>query len=289
MCGTAAELREMAEAIKGADSRALSRARDISASRLSAYRAKHPHASGETLRGKVVCDTATADRPRADVPRLRVLNQAADSAELWLYDYIDSWGAPFGISAAEVVEALADIDAPRIDVHINSPGGEVFEGIAIKRALAAHPADIYVCVDSIAASIASVIAMAGDTIGMERLAMMMIHDASGFCVGNAADMLQMAALLDKVSDTIAQAYTDRAGESVSFWRARMLDESWYTAAEAIDVGLADEYLDGDPADDEPEAVAPLSLLNAFAAAAQPQPEPPVALSFLRGFKEATKS
>lgn len=285
VCGTAAELREMAEAMEARDTPTLTRARNVSASRVTAYKARHPRVTAAKLAGKVVCE-AVPDTPR-EGPRLRVVNETPDVAELWLYDYIDSWGGYWGISASEVVEQLAEITAPRLDVHINSPGGEVFEGIAIKRALAAHPADVYVCVDSLAASIASVIAMAGDTIGMDSAAMLMIHDASGFCLGNTADMTQMAGLLDKISDIIAGVYTARAGGSAKDWRTRMLAETWYTAAEAIEVGLADEYLDP-PDEDQPEDTArPVSLLTALVASTTPTPEPPPALNFLRAIKEAT--
>lgn len=302
MCGTAAELREMAQAVEGNDTRTLTRVRAASASRVTAYRSRHPKATAADLAGKVICGTATVDRdedtpPRGDAPKLRVVNaDDGDVAELWIYDYIDSWGGYWGISAAEVVEQLAEITAPRIDVHINSPGGDVFEGIAIRRALVAHDAGIYVSVDSLAASIASVIAMAGDTIGMDSAAMMMIHDASGFAYGKAADMLSMANLLDKVSDVIAGVYADRAGGTVKDWRTRMLAETWYTAAEAIEAGLADEYLsgaDGDTADDDAAAgssdaavARPFALLSGLAAAARPAPEPPAALTFLRAVKEA---
>ncbi|MGH2684014.1 MAG: head maturation protease, ClpP-related [Actinomycetota bacterium] len=291
--GNASQLREMAEAMEHSDNRTLARARAVSANRVTAYRSRRPQATAADLAGRVVCEALPDDiAPPRDGPRLRVVNEDADVAELWLYDYIDSWGGYWGISAAEVVEQLADITATRIDVHINSPGGEVFEGIAIKRALAAHDADIYVCVDGVAASIATVIAMAGDTIGMEPAAMMMIHEASGFCYGTAGDMLSMAGLLDKVSDVIAGVYQARAGDTVKDWRTRMLAETWYTAAEAIDVGLADEYLDAADTDadvDEPAAatdVRPSSLLSALVASTRPAPEPPAALSFLRAVKEA---
>lgn len=289
VCGTAAELREMAEALGQNDSRTLNRARTLSASRVTAYKARHPHARAADLAGKVMCEAVPDGGPVRDGPRLRVVNETADVAELWLYDYIDSWGGYWGISASEVVEQLDEITAPRIDVHINSPGGEVFEGIAIKRALAAHDAEIYVCIDALAASIASVIAMAGDTVGMDSAAMVMIHDASGFAYGNAADLMSMANLLDKVSEVIAGVYADRAGGTVKDWRTRMLAETWYTAPEAIDAGLADEVMGAEPDEEAVAASAqsgPSSLLAAFAASAIPQPEPPAALSFLRAVKEA---
>lgn len=297
VCGTARELREMAEAMGGNSTPALTRARSLSAAKVAAFKAKRPRLANAKLAGKVVCESLTlpdtAAVPR-DAPRLRIVNEDTDTAEVWLYDYIDSWGGYWGISANEVVEQLAQITAPRIDVHINSPGGEVFEGIAIKRALAAHPADVYVCVDSLAASIASVIAMAGDTIGIDESAFMMIHDASGFCYGNAADMTSMADLLDKISGTIAATYASRAGGEADEWRERMLAETWFTADEAIASGLADELLDAvadDPDNDVEASATPattggVSPLFAFAAALAPKPATPTPVQFLRAVKEA---
>lgn len=294
VCGTARELREMAEAMEGRDTRTLTRARNVSASRVRAFKAEHPHVTNEQLNKRVWCEALSDERaPRRPRNRkLRVVNQDADVAELWLYDYIDSWGGYWGISAQEVVEQLAQITAPRIDVHINSGGGEVFEGIAIKRALASHPADVYVCIDSLAASIASVIAMAGDTIGIDESAFMMIHDASGFCYGTSVDMLAMADLLDLISGTIAQTYASRAGGDAEAWREAMLNETWYDAPSAITAGLADELLGAEPEETEPtdaarpKVAAAMPLLNAFTALGARPTEPPPALNFLRAVKEA---
>jgi hypothetical protein len=104
-------------------------------------------------------------------------------------------------------------------VRINSPGGSVFEGIAIANALRAHPATVTVQVDGIAASIASVIAMAGDRVEMAPNSMLMIHEASGVCMGDMAEMTKMAEVLDLISTNIANAYADRVatgpGEDVA--------------------------------------------------------------------------
>lgn len=156
-------------------------------------------------------------------------------ADIYIYDEIGFWG----ITAGDFVSELMSLQADTINLHINSPGGEVFDGIAIHSALSAHAATVNVFVDALAASIASVIAMAGDTVTISKSAMMMIHDGSGLCIGNAADMRTTANLLDKCSDTIAQFYADRAGGTVADWRTRMQAETWYTGQEAVDAGLAD--------------------------------------------------
>jgi ATP-dependent protease ClpP protease subunit len=157
-------------------------------------------------------------------------------AVLHIYDEIGYWG----ITASDLVAELSALDVSAIDVHINSPGGEIFDGIAITNALRAHRATVTTYVDSLAASIASVIAMAGDRVVMAPNSQLMIHDGSGLCIGNAAEMREMADLLDRQSDNIAAVYADKAGGDVAAWRALMTAETWYTAEEAVEAGLADE-------------------------------------------------
>src|SRR5690606_4620718 len=129
-----------------------------------------------------------------------------------------------------------------LHVKINSPGGDVFDGIAIYNMLADYNGPVTVTVDGLAASAASFIAMAGSTVQMNRAAQMMIHDASGFAFGNAADMRAMAALRAQVSDTAAGIYAARTGRPVDELRDAMLTETWYTAQAAVDAGLADEMI-----------------------------------------------
>jgi ATP-dependent protease ClpP protease subunit len=200
-------------------------------------------------------------RPRPVIegrPRLQIRAQADAASELLIYDEI-GW---FGVWAQDVVDALDGITGD-LHVRINSPGGDVFDGIAIHNALAGHPGNVTVTVDGLAASAASFIAQAGDTITMNRGAQMMIHDAWGVCMGNAADMTEMAGLLDRLSDTIAGIYADRASGDVADWRTSMRAESWYNASEAIAAGLADVMApsrhsksDGDGGGEDEPAVEP---------------------------------
>lgn len=166
----------------------------------------------------------------------RIENRAADVAQVYLFDEI-GW---FGVTAADFVDDLREVTAGRIELHINSPGGDVFDGVAIYNALLDHAAAVDVVVDSLAASAASFIAQAGDTVAMNRGAQMMIHDAWGLSIGNASDMRELADLLDRQSDNIAAIYADRAGGTVAQWRDLMRDETWFNADEAVDAGLADE-------------------------------------------------
>lgn len=175
---------------------------------------------------------------RSDQPWYQFRNVAADEAELFLYDEIGGWGT----LAEDFIAELKAVTSPKLRVRVSSPGGSVFEGVAVANALRAHPSEVTVQVDGIAASIASVIAMAGDRVVMQPQAMVMVHDASGLCMGNAQDMADMAALLDKISGNIADAYVDKAGGTRDEWRQVMKAETWYTADEALEAGLADEVV-----------------------------------------------
>jgi ATP-dependent protease ClpP protease subunit len=175
-----------------------------------------------------------------------------DVAAIYLYGEIGYWG----VEAQDFVRDLMSLRVSTIVVHINSPGGEVFDGLAIFHALRDHPATIEVRVDGLAASAASFIAMAGDTVVMQRNAQMMIHDASGIEIGNAQDMRTMADLLDMCSDNIADIYVQQAGGTVELWRTAMQAETWYTAAEALAAGLCDEVAGADDETNEDTAVVP---------------------------------
>ncbi len=171
----------------------------------------------------------------------RVENSAddADSTDVFVYDSIGGW---FGMYADEFITALGQITTSKISLRLNSPGGSVFEGIAIANAIRSHPATVTVYVDSLAASIASVIAMSGDRLVMMPQSQIMVHNASGVCQGDAAEMTKMAELLDKQSRNIAEAYAQHTGRPLADWQQYMADETWFTADEAVAAGLADEAM-----------------------------------------------
>lgn len=211
---------------------------------------------------------------------------AADEAEVMLYDEIGGW---YGATADQFIADLRGVTAPNLRVRINSPGGSVYEGIAIANALRSHPGNVIVQVDSVAASIASVIAMAGDRVEMAPNSMLMIHEASGVCLGNAADMEEMAQLLALVSDNIADAYAAKAGGTREQWREAMQAETWYLPDAAVEAGLADEALavpkKGEPVEPQPGQEEP-DMVRAWDLAAYgytgpakpeaPKPGPPPA-------------
>lgn len=186
----------------------------------------------------------------------RIENLGTAPADVWLYDAI-GW---YGVTAQDFVGELRNINAGNIVLHLNSPGGDVFDGVAIYNTLREHPAKVEVRIEGLAASAASLIAMAGDTIKIGRNAQFMIHRAWGIEIGNAEDMLKYAAELEKIDGTIADTYFRRAGGTAAEWAAAMEAETWYTGEEAVAAGLADSLLDADKPD---EADDPLVASNAW--------------------------
>lgn len=170
---------------------------------------------------------------------IRFLNRGTKRGEIWLYDQVGE-GFFGGMSAKTFTQELHKLgQVDTINLHINSPGGSVFDGVAIYNALKQHPARVEVDVDGIAASIASVIAMAGDEIRMASNSMMMIHDPSGFAMGGSKEMRKTADLLDQIKTTIIDTYSRRTGQKDHELAAMMAEETWMTAAEAADKGFAD--------------------------------------------------
>lgn len=166
----------------------------------------------------------------------RIDNKADGQAHLYIYDEIGYWG----VTAQDLIKDMKDVGDKALTVHINSPGGEVYDGLAIYQALRSHGGDVTVIVDGVAASAASFIAMGGTKLVMAPKATMMIHDGLTMAIGNAAEMRKTAELLDKASDNIASIYADKSGQPTEFWRERMREETWYSADEAVEAGLADE-------------------------------------------------
>ena len=169
------------------------------------------------------------------------IKNKSDKAEIWIYEEIgeDFWTGG-GVTAKGFQKELAAIKADKIDLHINSPGGLVFDGITIYNLLKQHPANITTYIDGLAASIASVIALAGDSVIMAENALFMIHKASGLVMGNSDDMRAFAEKLDKVNTSIATTYISKTGKDEPEINDLMAAETWMTAAEALDFGFVDE-------------------------------------------------
>jgi ATP-dependent protease ClpP protease subunit len=153
-------------------------------------------------------------------------------------DILEPIGGWFGVDAGTFIRELRNLDASEIELHINSPGGDVFDGVAIYEALLSHPAKITTYVDGLAASAASYIAQAGETVIVAPQAMLMIHNAHGYVYGGAEDMYSMGDLLGKINTVLADLYAERCGGEPTSWREAMKAETWYTADEAVEAGLA---------------------------------------------------
>lgn len=157
--------------------------------------------------------------------------------EIAIYDEIGAWG----ITARAFYENLRAVAAPdaRLSIRINSPGGSVFDGAAIHNILKSHPGHVSVQIDGLAASIASVIAMAGDEITIPENAFIMIHNPSMVAVGGADDFREWADMMEKIREVMAGVYVARTGLPESVILAAMDEETWYTGAEAVQLGFAD--------------------------------------------------
>ncbi len=175
-------------------------------------------------------------------PSWYAINAAPDksAAEVSIYEEIGSWG----VTAKQFVADLKAIDAKTINLRLNTPGGEVFDGTAIANALKEHPATVVVHIDGVAASAGSFIAMSGDQIRMANNAYLMIHNARGGVMGDATQMRTYADVLDKINGNIADMYAKKSGKNADHYRTLMDAETWFTAEEAKAEGLVDMVTDG---------------------------------------------
>lgn len=165
--------------------------------------------------------------------RLRASRQ---SAELLIYDEIGAWGKTVNDLMAELT-ALGDLNT--IHVRINSPGGDVFEALAMHNALTRHPARVITHIDSLCASAATFVALAGDEVHMAENALFMIHEPWTVAGGNAEAMQKQADLLDTIAEQIVGIYARKTGADRNDLRALMRDETWYTADQALSIGFID--------------------------------------------------
>lgn len=169
------------------------------------------------------------------------IENKSDKSEIWIYEMIgeDFWTGG-GVTAKNFQKELSEIKASQIDLHINSPGGDVFDGITIYNLLKQHSAKVTTYIDGLAASIASVIALAGDQIYMAENSLFMIHNPYGMVMGDSFDMRKMADTLDTVRDSISKAYISKTGKDESEIIALMDAETWFDADDAIDFGFIDD-------------------------------------------------
>jgi len=164
-----------------------------------------------------------------------------EPTEIFLYDEIGFWGV--------TAEAFAkDLKAIKnaVTIRINSPGGSVFDGVAMYKAISDFKNPTTTIIDGLAASAASYVALAGDTVQMSEGAFMMIHDPYSMVVGTSGDMRKEADLLDKIRDEIAGFYVRKSEKSIDEIVAMMAEETWLNGEDAVEFGLVDEVLKKDP-------------------------------------------
>ncbi|QIX48930.1 MULTISPECIES: head maturation protease, ClpP-related [Rhodococcus] len=204
----------------------------------------------------------------------RINAQAGAATEILIYDVIGSYWRD--TDAQTIATQIKELDTDEIVVRINSPGGDAFDGIAIMNALRAHSAKVTVRIDGLAASAASVIAMAGDEIVMGEGSQMMIHEAWLYTSGTADYLRSEADRLDKMTDSITSLYARRAGGDFEEWRDLVAAETWFTADEAVAAGLADKVSDSTPDSGELSAAFNLSQFRFAGREHAPAPRIPSA-------------
>lgn len=164
------------------------------------------------------------------------IRAARKSAEIRIYEEIGAWGVT-SKQFAEDLAALGNLET--LSIRINSPGGDVFEALAIHNALQRHPARVTVRIDALCASAASLIALAGDETRMVENGQYMIHEPWTVAFGDSADLQRNADLLDSIAQQIVTLYARKTGLEPDDIRERMKSETWMTAAEALDAGFID--------------------------------------------------
>jgi ATP-dependent protease ClpP protease subunit len=185
-------------------------------------------------------EPAKADKSK-DPSRVRLnYDNAAGTAELFIYGEIGGWWD--GPDTTALVQEIAALKADQITVRINSPGGSVFDGVAIYNALAQHPAEVIVKIEGVAASIASVIAMAGDKIMIGEAANIMIHKPWSLVVGDAASMRKEADILDQLEGGLLDIYASRTGVDMKHLSDWIAAETWFRGQQAVEEGFADEII-----------------------------------------------
>lgn len=211
-------------------------------------------------------DNARAEQSK---PGIRC-ETSGEVAEVYVYDVIDSyWGA----SAKALVEALTAAGAKDVALHINSPGGDVFEARAMVSAVRAHQAkghSVTAYIDGLAASAATYLALSGDQVHMAEGGMFMVHNSWTLAWGNKTELRATANLLEKIDGTITADYARKTGATAEQISAWMEAETWFTAAEAKAAGFVDSVIEPPNA---PDAKAARWNLAAYPNAPQPTEKP----------------
>ena len=176
---------------------------------------------------------------QANANRQKLQSNASTATDIYLYDVIGDW---YGITASDFVDAVKSADNGAFTLHINSPGGDVFDARTIATVIKSHPAKVTAVIEGVCASAATYVALAADEVKMADGALFMIHNAWTLALGNADDMDHTAALLRKVDSSILDDYVAKTGKDREEIAAAMAAETWYDANEAKEFGFVDEVL-----------------------------------------------
>jgi len=193
-------------------------------------------------------------KPRAKTYKIENKNE---ESTVYIYDEL-GW---FGLTSEQLVKDINAIDSKVLHLRFNSPGGSVFDGTAVFNAIKQHKSKTITHIDGLAASIASVIALASDEVRMAENAFLMIHDPWSIVIGNADVMREEADLLEKVGGVIAKTYMDKSGKDEKEIKELMNAETWMTAEEALEMGFIDAI---DKNTDDEKARATMFDLSVFA-------------------------
>lgn len=167
---------------------------------------------------------------------IRLEDEGADEPHIYVYDVIDSW---WGANAKDLITALAAVGNRATHVHVNSPGGDVFEARAMAAAIVAHPGQVHMHIDGLAASAATYFALSGNTCSITTGGMMMVHECWTLAYGNKRELRKTADLLDQIDDTIIDDYARRTGKPVDEVRGWVEAETWFKAERALELGFVD--------------------------------------------------
>lgn len=172
------------------------------------------------------------------------IQNKAERAVVFLYGTIgdDYWSDEDGNTAKEFAKTLDELEGKPLDIHLDSCGGDVYEGFAIASAIQRYEGDTTVYVDGVAASAASYIALMADRVVMNDYAQFMIHNAWTYAMGNSAELFDISMRLDALDQTIAQIISSRTGAAIDEVREAMRKETWYTADQAQANGFCDEVI-----------------------------------------------
>lgn len=179
-----------------------------------------------------------AGRRKDPNAKCEIVARSNGTAEINLYGEIGPWG----VTAEAFKRVLDGVTGDQLILNINSPGGDVFDGLAIFQDLLAHKASVVVRVTGLAASAASIVAMAGEKVEIAEHAFFMIHNAWSYAIGDARAMTARAKLLKKIDGELVDIYATRTGGDPSEIKTQMDDETWLTGTEAVEQGFADESI-----------------------------------------------